>query len=172
MSRGRASKQRKYECRGRSRRPGAAHGDWSHRQGQGLTTEPKAATLDVGGASPSGCDSRRCLTLTPPARRSTVPPVGTSATTYRDRVGAFHSVDRSQLRLYPWARADRLPPVSVAYWRFEEGTPNGGQRNGSILDSSGNSPQRNASKRPVYQANVAVNPISQTGVANNLALHS
>src|SRR5262245_53173958 len=61
--------------------------------------------------------------------------------------------------------------ATVAYWRFENGMANtAATGNGTILDSSGNNRNGTAINGPLYQANVAGNPVPQTGAANTLSM--
>jgi hypothetical protein len=60
---------------------------------------------------------------------------------------------------------------TVAYWRFEEGSPNMAASGAdTILDSSGNNLNGTPIGGPVYRSSVAENPIPLTGQANQLSL--
>jgi hypothetical protein len=61
---------------------------------------------------------------------------------------------------------------TVAYYRFEEGSPNAvASGTGGVLDSSGNALNGTALNGPTYSPNVPVSTIPQTGASNNLSMH-
>jgi len=60
---------------------------------------------------------------------------------------------------------------TVAYYRFEEGTPNATASGaGNVLDSSGNGLNGTALNGPVYRSAVPVPTVPQTGAPNNLSM--
>lgn len=59
----------------------------------------------------------------------------------------------------------------VAYWRFENGTADtAAVGSGTILDYSGSGLNGTPIGGPLYRANVAINPIPQTGQSNTLSM--
>jgi len=85
---------------------------------------------------------------------------------------------KTKLFFYPFtafiALFSVLPYCSAAtlgYWNFEEGTVGGAATiAGSVLDSSANSNIGNPSGEPTYSADVASNPVPQTGQINSLSM--
>src|SRR5690348_4625996 len=60
-----------------------------------------------------------------------------------------------------------LLSTTVAYWRFEEGSPGPAPSTpGFVLDSSGNNLNGTAGGEPTYRDAVPVSPIPQTGAPN------
>src|SRR5579884_102480 len=76
---------------------------------------------------------------------------------------------RPSRRLAVGCLEERVCPSTVAFWQFEEGTA-GTAATGSIMDSSGNNHTGTPVNQPVYEANVAANPVPLTTAANNLSL--
>ena len=59
----------------------------------------------------------------------------------------------------------------IAHWRFEEGDPNSAASgSASVVDSSGHNLHGTPVNGPIYRADVAANPVPQTGTENTLSL--
>ena len=57
----------------------------------------------------------------------------------------------------------------IAHWRFEEGDPNSAASgSASVVDSSGHNLHGTPVNGPIYRADVAANPVPQTGTENTL----
>jgi Concanavalin A-like lectin/glucanases superfamily len=68
--------------------------------------------------------------------------------------------------------AARSGASTVAYYRFEEGTPgDAATGTGTVLDSSGNGFNGNPMSSPLYSSNVPVATIPQTGAPDNVSMH-